>query len=245
MPFLTHRPAAATLVLLAFCMPAALVAEEANQDPPATADSPADQKPAGKLPTIPDEPKTIDPATLLPEPLGRRATCDLTESSIAEHVEWLNDQPGVTAILDERALASVGLPPSERLSDRLRNDPIYLLLNRFAARDLAWYLEDGIVVVTIPEQLDAKLSTTPHNVGNLLDEGYEADDLLDLIESTVAPNSWETVGGPGTLSILGDVLFVRQIDPIQRRVRGLLGALRDHGRMTFVLDGLDRNLANC
>ena len=57
-----------------------------------------------------------------------------------------------------------------------------------------------------------------------------------MIESTLSPASWENAGGPGVVSFLGDVIFIRQTDNVQREVRGLLAALREHGRRTFSLD---------
>jgi hypothetical protein len=38
------------------------------------------------------------------------------------------------------------------------------------------------------------------------------------------------------LSFLGDVMFVRQTDELQRQIQGLLAALRQHGRQTYLAD---------
>jgi len=226
---------------VALCSMLSIAAVTCGQDVPAedTAKDRADDKqtsPEVELPVIPSDPKTVDPATLLPDDLTRRATCDLTDSSVTELIEWLRQEQGLVVLLDKEALDDVGMLPSEPVSDRLDDAPVYLLLNRLESLGLGWYLDDHIVHVTTAEEAEDRRTTSPHTIGDLLDKGYEVDVLIDLITSTVAPASWEEVGGPGVLSSLGDVLFVRQSDDVQRQVQGLLIALRQHGRMTFAHD---------
>lgn len=195
-----------------------------------------DRKRKADLPAIADEPKTVDPATLMPESLTKLATCDLSDSSLIELIDWLREKQGIVVLLNKQALSDIGMLPSEPVSDHLDSEPVYFLLNRLRALNLKWYLEDGIVHIGPAAEVESRLTTTPHNIGDLLDAGYERDTLMELIEEVVAPASWGTVGGLGALSALGDVLFVRQTDGAEREVLGLLAALREHGRMTFSLD---------
>jgi len=188
------------------------------------------------LPVIADEPKTIDPAMLMPEALTKPATGDLSDSSLIELIDWLREEQGIVVLLNKQALSDIDMLPSEPVSDRLDGDPVYFLLNRLHALDLDWYFEDAIVHIASAAEAEDRLTTTPHNIGDLLDAGHETNELMELIESVVAPTTWESVGGPGALSSLGDVLFVRQTDRVQRKVQGLFAALRKHGRMTFILD---------
>lgn len=74
---------------VALCSMFSIAAVTCGQDVPAedTAKDRADDKqtsPEVELPVIPSDPKTVDPATLLPDDLTRRATCDLTDSSVTE-----------------------------------------------------------------------------------------------------------------------------------------------------------------
>ena len=193
--------------------------------------------PKVQLPEIAEEPKTIDPATLMPEKLAVSATVDLSESSLNEVLDWLRKEQGLVVLLDKTALADINLLPSEPISDRLDDAPIYLLLNRLRSLGLAWYFEDDIVHVTSHEVASGRLTTLPYNIGDLLDADYKLEDLAIVILSAVAPDTWEeTTGGPGVLTFLGDVMLVRQTDQQRREVEGLLAALRNHARQTFVLD---------
>ena len=189
-----------------------------------------------QLPTIPDEPKLVDPATLMPEKLAARATVDFSDSSLRELVDWLRSEQGLVVLLEKNALSEIGVFPTDTIIDRLDDSPIYLLLNRLRLHRLAWYFQDDILYITSPEAAEQHPLTIPYSVGDLLDDGYDADDLETLISSTISPDEWDTVGGVGVLSFLGDVLFVRQTDDVQREVQGLLKALRQHGRQTFIYD---------
>lgn len=189
-----------------------------------------------KVVEIADEPRLIDPAMVMPAKLAVSATVDLSDSSLREVIEWLRTEQGLVVLTDNNALAAAGVQSGEPISDRLDNAPIYLLLNRLRASGLAWYFEDDILHITSVEAAEGHLTTIPYNLGDLLDAGYDTDDLGQVIENAVAPDSWETVGGRGVLSFLGDVMFLRHTGDVHRQVEALLAALRKHSRRTFILD---------
>lgn len=192
-------------------------------------------QPVIEIPEIADEPKTIDPATLVPASLATEAAVKFENSSLRELVSWL-EGAGLVVLLDNRALTEQGISLGEPVSDRLDNAPIYLLLNRLRALQLSWYVDDGILHITTLTALKERQSTQPYNVGDLLDLGYGANELIEVLTSGVAVESWEENGGGGSIELLGDVLFVRQNDAQHLEVRGLLQGLRKHGRRTFTLD---------
>ncbi len=203
---------------------------------PAAVDQTATAKEAEekKIPKIADEPKTIDPATLMPEKLAQKATVDFTDSSLREVLDWLRDEQKIVVLIEENAMIAEGISLSEPISDRLNDDPVYLLLNRLQDLQLGWYYENDILYITTSPIVAEHLQTQSINIGDLLDAGYDSDDLAEAIEICIAPDSWESVGGAGVYSVLGDVVFIRQTDAIQRRIRGLLAALRKPGRQTFI-----------
>ena len=199
----------------------------------------ADEPPSAvevKLPEISDQPKSIDPASVMPAKLAVDVTVDLSESSLREVIEWLRNTQKLVVLTENRALSDTGVEQGEPISDRLDGAPLYLLLNRLRASGIAWYFEDDILHITSTEAADAHLTTVPYSLGDLLDAGYDTDDLGTVIENAIDPDSWENVGGVGVLNFLGDVMFLRHTGNAHRQVEGLLAALRQHGRQTFVLD---------
>ena len=128
---------------------------------------------------------------------------------------------------------------SEPVTDRLKEEPLYLMLDRLQAIQLGWYVEEDILHITTKELADEHLSTVPHNIGTFLDKEFKPEDLTQAIINGTDADRWEETGGIGTLVLLGDVLFIRQSDSMHRKVAGLLKAMEKHGRRTFVDDPIE------
>lgn len=222
-------PASLALAILLRSPFAAFGAEPAPPPAPPAAE-------AVKIPEIADEPKCIDPATIVPAKLAAKATCDFSDSSLREVVEWLQEKHGLVVLLDKSGLGEINVSAADRISDHLADAPVYLLLNRLRLNGMAWYFEDDILHITSKESAESHAITLTYNVGDLLDAGYKLDELEELITRTISSDSWESVGGQGVVSSLGDVLFVRQNQGIHFEVNALLAALRSHARQTFVFD---------
>jgi len=227
-----------TLIIIVFVsatlLPVNTLPAQTGQAPdgPVTGEEP----PKIELPKIADEPRSIDPGEVLSDRLARKATMDFSNSSLREVVIWLQEKQELVVLVDGKALTKIGISPAEPVSDRLHDDPVYLLLNRLKSMGLGWYYDDEVLYITSVEVAEARTTTLPYNVGDLLDSGYDLDHLVSVITSTIAPDSWEDAGGVGALNSLGDVLFVRHADSQQRRIHALLQALRKHSRQTFLND---------
>ena len=93
-----------------------------------------------------------------------------------------------------------------------------------------------IVYLTSVGIANERLTTVPYNVSDLLDAGYHPDSLAEMIQSVITPTNWDEVGGVGALSFLGDVMLVSQTEAAQLEIKGLLEAIRNPGRRTFISD---------
>lgn len=190
-----------------------------------------------EAPVISDEPRTVDPATLMPKELAAQGTVTFDGQSLLEMAKWFADEHNLKVLFDKRSLDEVGVPLGEPVHDHLENEPLYLLLGRLKMLDLAWYYDDGLVRVTSQEDATSRGSTAPYNLGDLIDAGFTRDALTDTIVSTIESDSWAENGGDDSdIQWLGDVMFVRQTSENHRRLTGLLTALRKPGRQTFVFD---------
>ena len=96
-----------------------------------------------------------------------------------------------------------------------------------------WRESDGVLHLesTRTEHLD----TQQYNIGTLIDEGFASETILNTIQVCVAPETWESEGGTGSIILLGDVMFVRQTPQTHLKTAGLLKALQDFGRRTYAL----------
>ncbi len=183
-----------------------------------------------------DEPQTVDPATLVPEMLAKPATVTFKEASLKDVATWLQTELRTGVLLDRQQLSDEGHLVSDPVNDQLHDEPVYLLLDRLHALKLDWYMSAGLIHITTKAHADEFLVTVSYNLGDLLDAGYEASNILQAI-SECTSGQWEQVDGVGgELVLLGDVLFAKTTHPVHRELAGLLAALRKHGRRTFTND---------
>ncbi|MBI1309925.1 hypothetical protein GC176_01355 [bacterium] len=193
---------------------------------------------APKIPEIADEPRTVDPATILPGPVVKLATVEFKETSLREVADWIQTESGIAVFIDSTALEGAGLLPSEPITDHLQDEPIYFLLDRLRLLDLSWFVQDNVIRITTNDVAfdPNEFQTTPYNVSDFLDAGLQSDRLIATVK-LVSNVHWEEVDGPGgNVEPLGDVLFVRQTRAGHRQIKGLLTALRKHGRQTFAYE---------
>ena len=198
-----------------------------------------DKEPAITRPIeIPDEPKTVDPATLVTPQLAAKVTVKFDGDPLKKVVTWLQQDQKINVIVDYKALSNAKLLDTEPVNEELNDAPLYLLLSRLEQLGLAWYQHDDSLIITSREEYLKHDRTVAYNLGDLFDLGYAPQDLLTAIKRC-SGGRWKTVHGGdefGTAVLLGDVVFIRQTDDIHREIAGLLVAIRKPARRTFTLD---------
>ncbi|MEM7784453.1 MAG: hypothetical protein AAF623_13955, partial [Planctomycetota bacterium] len=216
-----------------FFFSVSLVFQASAQESPLEGEPASSQDDAPSLKIeLSDTPYSIDPAISLPQSLAATETVQFQETSLKDVISWLGEKTGFHIVMDDRSMASAGILSSEPVTDALDNEPIYLILDRLEAIGIQWRWEGK--VIHLDALKDPIIFTRQYNLGKLLDLGFKPDDISYAIESCVASESWETNGGDGSIVMLGDVMFLRQSNTVHRRVAGLIGALIQPGRQTFV-----------
>ncbi|MEC8554611.1 MAG: hypothetical protein VXZ82_06350 [Planctomycetota bacterium] len=191
-------------------------------------------QPAVKLVEIVDGPTSIDPAVVIGSGLDRTATVAFEEASLSEVAQWLQTQVAIPVILNQVSLDEQGILPSELVTVSLREEPLHLLLDRLIGINVSWRFGDGIIQL---ESVDSGyLETKQLNIGKLIDQGFSADRIINTLQQTIEPDSWDQVGGEGNIILLGDVMFVRQTPLNHRKIKGTLAAFAGFGRRTFILE---------
>ncbi len=220
-------------LLLLCCLPLCAAPARAQQTPAVAA--PATQS-DDALPEIPEEPRAVDPGQFMNPALAKSATVDLNEVSLREVIAWLGQASPLPVVVDQRALDGEGVLLGDPVSDSLKDAPIYFVLNRLSILGLAWYVEDEVVHITTRSMGVEHMTTRPYTIGDLLDQGYAADTLVDGITSIVDPESYIDAGGAADIQVLGDVLFVRQTDSNHRLLNCFLAGVRKHARQTMIAE---------
>jgi hypothetical protein len=181
--------------------------------------------------SIADEPKYIDPITLVPEPLRTKISHSFQEMPLNEAASWIQSQTGLNVVLDERALDEEGIQMTEPVTESLSDVPLYQFLDRLERLGIDWRFEEGLITL-LPKK--ASLRNVQYNIGDLLDLEFKASDLIRSLTSTIEPDTWVDGGGEATAALLGDVLFVRQMPRTHRKVAAFLEALRHPARRTWI-----------
>lgn len=190
------------------------------------------------------KPTSID-EVLHPRVAGHRARLveevgmiGFQKTSLEDVADLIAEKTGVPIQIDRRALEDVGVDSKTRLSATLGGETLAQALRRvLRPLDLSWTLRDEVVLITTPEEAESALITKLYPVRDLvLDEDYDPRDplaldftLIDVIESTVDAETWDRVGGAGSVESMSHpvvVLVISQTEQTHEKVAGLLAQLR-------------------
>jgi hypothetical protein len=157
------------------------------------------------------------------------------DRELAEVVDYLGNLSGLSIRLDAKALedASIGsgtLVTCSVPATRLRA-ALSLLLGPL---DLTWVIKHDVLLVTTPEKACNELLTRIYPVRDLtvfrredrIVESYEA--LIEMITCTIAPTTWDEVGGPGSIHEFrpAAVIVVSQTREVHDQIMPLLTGIR-------------------
>jgi len=160
--------------------------------------------------------------------LEKTTRLEFFETPLNQVVDFLRDRSKLDIQVDEKSLADVGValdvPITMKVKDVRLCSALSLLL---APLDLTWRANENRIQIMTPETEESNLALVFYPVDDLL-ANSSADALIDVIASTVAPDSWDEVGGPGSMHLgVRGTLDVRQTFAVHRQVAQLLADLRE------------------
>ena len=121
---------------------------------------------------------------------------------LKEALEFLQDAHGITIILDEKAVADIGIQPDEQLNHVLNGITFRSALNiMLEPLGLTYVVEDEVLKITTQEVADRALETRVYDVRALDDAGFDSHQLASAITETLRPDTWpndaQSFPGPG------------------------------------------------
>jgi hypothetical protein len=170
--------------------------------------------------------------------LAAPASLDVVDTPLADVMDSLAERYKINVVLDVRALDDVGIPADTPISFRISEVSLRSALNLILRPlDLTWTICDEVLLITTPEEAEMKLVVKVYEVSDLVicrDKSgtpwADFDTLINMMKATIAPDSWDDVGGPGSVegaSFRGaEVLTIAQTDEIHREIEKLLKDLR-------------------
>jgi hypothetical protein len=169
--------------------------------------------------------------------LRKPTTMEFIDTPLKDVCEYLCDYHPVDIVLDRKALDDAGVAADTPITMNVRDLPLDSSLNvLLAPLSLTWTIHNDVLWITTSEAASNLLISQRYNVEDLAeyrDKGgvwEDYDSLTEAITSSISPASWDSVGGPSSVSIqrLGAarVLFVTAPYRIQWEVARLLDDVR-------------------
>ncbi|QDT57668.1 ECF RNA polymerase sigma factor SigE [Stieleria bergensis] len=174
------------------------------------------------------------------EKLEQTGSLLLTEFPLVEAVQDMARQWDVAILVDQRALEEEGLSSETPISCTLKDVTLREALN-FITRELqlAYTVNDKVLTVTTGTSVESMLAS---RIYWLEGTGLPSNDpfgIIQVIETSIATDSWEVMGGPSTISPMGikrPAILVSTTYQTHHHIKKLLDVMRHghFGRATVV-----------
>jgi hypothetical protein len=162
-------------------------------------------------------PVRVSVAARLADPVDQ---FELTETPLSKAVELLAAMGTLPVTLDVDALAQLGVAPHDPISLSLSSTTIGKALQAVVAqKGLAVIVENGQVIIGAPAEYRETTRTVRYTVADLTGEDQAAvAELAALVQKLVAPESWQAVGGRGTIVPNRGAMVVVQTSEVHDQV---------------------------
>lgn len=172
--------------------------------------------------------------------LSEVGSISYVDKPLSELVDDLSQQTGLSIIVRRKALEEAAVDYDKPITAKIHGASYRSMLRLILSEhDLTWLIRDEVLLITTAEDAESDLETRLYPVldlvaleGNNVDEAargeHDYDTLIESITTTVEPDSWEEVGGPGTIADFPNsaALVVTQTQEIHEQVEKVLLSLR-------------------
>ncbi|HVU88270.1 MAG TPA: hypothetical protein VHD36_13200 [Pirellulales bacterium] len=163
------------------------------------------------------------------------------DTPLSDVVDYCSNRLEINILIDGKGLTDAAVDPSAPVTFATHKpitfeSALRLILREF---DLAFVVQDEVLSITSRERANSVLTTKIYYVGDLVVVGGSKrpnyGPLMNLITSTIQPNTWDDNGGPGSIQpflATGSLVFSQKQD-VHIEVAELLTKLRqqqkEHG----------------
>jgi len=167
--------------------------------------------------------------------MERSVSVKFMEQPLTEVVDYLRGQIKAVVLIDRRALDDVGIPQDTPITAKFSDMSLRSVLGYLLRPlDLTWDLRDGALLITTPEETEGRLHRVVYDVVDLVKtadpstpEEYDYDSLISLITTTIAPQTWDAVGGPGAIEAFRGGVVVSQSTHVHNQLQEMLTSYRE------------------
>jgi len=172
--------------------------------------------------------------------LQRQISVDFEETPLADAAEFFAHYLGIPVQFDLKALEEPAIVPAETtVNFQVSQVSAAAALNQLLTRvdeQLTWILHNEVLLITTKTKADAQENFVRRvypvrdlvATGDADDNRSDFDSLIDMIQSTVAPDTWGDAPGQGSVKAFNapESLVVAHTADVQEQTTRLLKALR-------------------
>lgn len=165
---------------------------------------------------------------VLDSPLSS-AGLDFAGTPLEEVVDFLRDEYEIEIQIDSNALDDIGIGTNESINVNLRNVPLRSALRLMLQQlELTSIIADEVLLITTQEEAESRLTVAVYPVSDLLTGKKELAELIDVLSSTVASETWAVNGGGEAeiRSLSSGLLVVGQTQAVHEELANVLTAIR-------------------
>ncbi|MCY2991488.1 MAG: hypothetical protein NTY19_26975 [Planctomycetota bacterium] len=151
-------------------------------------------------------------------------------------VESLRLTHKINVVLDQRHLEAEGIDPSMPLSIRLTHGTLGGALQQLLQPlKLAYFVRDGVLVITTQTEAERQLRTVVYDVSDFLRargldpakaSAGDYERMIEILTSIIDPTAWDAVGGFGAVRPFAGTLVISQTDARHEQIAELLRRVR-------------------
>ena len=153
--------------------------------------------------------------------MQQSTTVEFHEETLANVIQVLKEDHQIQIIIDENGLAAEGVTSSDAIvSCDLSNIKLKSALNHIlGTHRLGAMIKDEVLVITSREEVERH--TVPRVYKSNRNWKLAGDDLINVITTTIAPHSWQEVGGPGSIVSVDGGLVISASSDVHEKINDL------------------------
>ncbi len=154
---------------------------------------------------------------------------ELRDMPFARAIGLLSALSGLPITIDPEAAARLGISLRDPISIRMSGATLEEVLQAIAARQgMSFMAEDGRVMVTDQAEDREKTRRIRYTVSDLINgDKAAAEQLANLVQKLIAPQSWRSAGGEGSIETDKTALIVAQTPAVHDQILVFCEKLRN------------------
>ncbi len=173
--------------------------------------------------------------------LDRKLDVAFDESPLKEAMDTLDEKTGVLFLIDQRSFREAGIDEASPVTFKQKGIVVRDALKEvLLPLKLTYVIRNEVVLITTLDEASKTMEVRVYPIGDLIhhpdpladDVKDEAVDLIEVIERSCRPGSWDTVGGPGSIKCFSqpEALILSQSAEVHEEIAKLLSDLRKQDR---------------